>query len=91
MIALKKQLEKLNSEANEKIIKEKLEEAVKAEEENDFKRAMQFYDEAIRIDPQHRILVKLLDLCNRFHHPELVENIETWFQQQLRNRQNQTA
>ena len=44
-----------------------------------FKAAINYYQEAIKIDPQNSTLKKLVDLCSRIKRPDLAEKFTNWF------------
>ena len=44
-----------------------------------FKAAINYYQEAIKIDPQNSTLKKLVDLCSQIKRPDLAEKFTNWF------------
>ena len=44
-----------------------------------FKAAINYYQEAIKINPQNSTLKKLVDLCSQINRPDLAEKFTNWF------------
>jgi len=60
-------------------VQEKIKLAEEAETIRNYKGAIVFYEEAIKIDPQNSTLKKLVDLCVRIKRPDLAEKLTDWF------------
>ena len=60
-------------------VQEKINKAEEAEKRNDYKGAIRYFQEAIKIEPQNSTLKKLIDLCVRINRPDLTEKITDWF------------
>ena len=60
-------------------VQEKINKAEEAEKMNDYKGAIRYFQEAIKIEPQNSTLKKLIDLCVRINRPDLTEKITEWF------------
>ena len=60
-------------------VQEKINKAEEAEKMNDYKGAIRYFQEAIKIEPQNSTLKKLIDLCVRINRPDLTEKITDWF------------
>ena len=60
-------------------VQEKINKAEEAEKKTDYKGAIRYFQEAIKIEPQNSILKKLIDLCVRINRPDLTEKITEWF------------
>ena len=77
------ELEQILKNFNTKVILDKVQEKIslaeEAETKGQYKQAILFYEEAIKIDPQNSTLKKLVDLCTRIKRPDLAEKLTTWF------------
>ena len=60
-------------------VQEKINKAEEAEKMNDYKGAIRYFQEAIKIEPQNSTLKKLIDLCVHINRPDLTEKITDWF------------
>ncbi len=60
-------------------VQEKINKAEEAEKRTDYKGAIRYFQEAIKIEPQNSTLKKLIDLCVRINRPDLTEKITDWF------------
>jgi len=60
-------------------VQEKINKAEEAEKKTDYKGAIRYFQEAIKIEPQNSTLKKLIDLCVRINRPDLTEKITDWF------------
>ena len=60
-------------------VQEKINKAEEAEKRTDYKGAIRYFQEAIKIEPQNSTLKKLIDLCVRINRPDLTEKITEWF------------
>mgnify|MGYP003322225549 CR=1 FL=1 len=60
-------------------VQEKINKAEDAEKRTDYKGAIRYFQEAIKIEPQNSTLKKLIDLCVRINRPDLTEKITEWF------------
>ena len=84
---LKQMLEKDSNE----MVQEKISLAEEAEKKGNFKAAVGYYEQAIRISPKHEIMVKMSDFCQRIDRPELAEKVSKWFNQHLENQKRKAA
>ena len=84
---LKQMLEK---NSNQKV-QEKISLAEEAEKKGNYKAAVGYYEQAIRISPKHEIMVKMSDFCQRIDRPELAEKVSKWFNQHLENQKRKAA
>ena len=77
------ELEQMLRDFKKKEIQAKVQEKIKLAEEaetiRNYKGAIVFYEEAIKIDPQNSTLKKLVDLCVRIKRPDLAEKLTDWF------------
>ncbi|HJL87669.1 MAG TPA: tetratricopeptide repeat protein [SAR324 cluster bacterium] len=85
---LLKQMEE--KESNQKVL-EKISLAEEAEKKGNFKAAVGYYEQAIRISPKHEIMVKMSDFCQRINRPELAGKISKWFNQYIENEKRKAA
>ena len=60
-------------------VQEKINKAEESEKRTDYKGAIRYFQEAIKIEPQNSTLKKLIDLCVRINRPDLTEKITEWF------------
>ena len=60
-------------------VQEKISQAEEAETSADYKGAIRYFQEAIRIEPQNSTLKKLIDLCVRINRSDLTEKITDWY------------
>jgi len=60
-------------------VQEKINKAEEAEKKTDYKGAIRYFQEAIKIEPQNSTLKKLIDLCVHINRPDLTEKITDWF------------
>jgi len=60
-------------------VQEKINKAEEAEKRTDYKGAIRYFQEAIKIEPQNSTLKKLIDLCVHINRPDLTEKITDWF------------
>ena len=72
-------LKKIEKEEIQIKISEKIRLAQDKESKAEFKAAINYYQEAIKIDPQNSTLKKLVDLCSRIKRPDLAEKFTNWF------------
>ena len=84
---LKQMLEKDSSQ----MVQEKISLAEEAEKKGNYKAAVGYYEQAIRISPKHEIMVKMSDFCQRIDRPELAEKVSKWFNQHLENQKRKAA
>ena len=84
---LKQMLEKDSNQ----MVQEKISLAEEAEKKGNFKAAVGYYEQAIRISPKHEIMVKMSDFCQRIDRPELDEKVSKWFNQHLENQKRKAA
>ena len=80
----------LEKDSNQKV-QEKISLAEEAEKKGNFKAAVGYYEQAIRISPKHEIMVKMSDFCQRINRPELAEKVSKWFNQHLDNKKRKAA
>ena len=89
------QLERLLKQMLEKdsnqMVQEKISLAEEAEKKGNYKAAVGYYEQAIRISPKHEIMVKMSDFCQRIDRPELAEKVSKWFNQHLENQKRKAA
>ena len=84
---LKQMLEKYSNQ----MVQEKISLAEEAEKKGNYKAAVGYYEQAIRISPKHEIMVKMSDFCQRIDRPELAEKVSKWFNQHLENQKRKAA
>ena len=75
-------------------VQEKINKAEEAEKRTDYKGAIRYFQEAIKIEPQNSTLKKLIDLCVHINRPDLTEKITDWFnkyQQSLLEKEKKQA
>ena len=78
-IELEKMLEAFKKKEIKGKVQEKISLAEEAETKGNFKEAISYYEQAIRIEPQNSTLKKLVDLCVRIKRPDLAEKVTNWF------------
>jgi len=79
IIELEKMLEALNNKEVQSKVMEKISLAEEAETKGNYKGAINYYEEAIKIKPQNSTLKKLVDFCARIKRPDLAEKVTNWF------------
>ena len=79
VIELEKQLIKFVENEKQTKINEKIKLAEESEKKGDYKASIQYFEEAIRIDPQNSTLKKMVDLCVRIKRQDLAEKLTDWF------------
>ncbi|MBC8257795.1 MAG: peptidase C14 caspase catalytic subunit p20 [SAR324 cluster bacterium] len=87
-------LKKYEKKEIQKNIQKKIELAEDAEKKADFKGAIRYYQEAVKIFPQHSTLKKLVDYCTRIKRQDQAEKLTNWFykvQQSLNEKEKKKA
>ena len=79
VVELEEILKDKNKKEKQSKVQEKIGQAEEAEKRADYKVAIKYFQEAIKIDPQNSTLKKLIDLCVRINRPDLTEKITDWF------------
>jgi len=79
VVELEEILNDKNKKEKQSKVQEKIGQAEEAEKRADYKVAIKYFQEAIKIDPQNSTLKKLIDLCVRINRPDLTEKITDWF------------
>ncbi len=79
VVELEEMLKDIKRKEIQSKVQEKINKAEEAEKMNDYKGAIRYFQEAIKIEPQNSTLKKLIDLCVRINRPDLTEKITDWF------------
>ncbi len=88
---LERMLKHMLEKDSNQMIQEKISLAEEAEKKGNYKAAVGYYEQAIRISPKHEIMVKMSDFCQRIDRPELAEKVSKWFNQHLENQKRKAA
>ena len=88
---LERMLKQMLEKDSNQMVQEKISLAEEAEKKGNFKAAVGYYEQAIRISPKHEIMVKMSDFCQRIDRPELAEKVSKWFNQHLENQKRKAA
>ncbi len=88
---LERMLKQMLEKDSNQMVQEKISLAEEAEKKGNFKAAVGYYEQAIRISPKHEIMVKMSDFCQRIDRPELAEKVSKWFNQHLENEKRKAA
>ena len=88
---LERMLKQMLEKDSNQMVQEKISLAEEAEKKGNFKAAVGYYEQAIRISPKHEIMVKMSDFCQRIDRPELAEKVPKWFNQHLENQKRKAA
>ena len=79
VVELEEMLKDIKRKEIQSKVQEKISQAEEAETRADYKGAIRYFQEAIKIEPQNSTLKKLIDLCVRINRPDLTEKITEWF------------
>ena len=79
VVELEEMLKDIKRKEIQSKVQEKINKAEEAEKRTDYKGAIRYFQEAIKIEPQNSTLKKLIDLCVRINRPDLTEKITDWF------------
>jgi len=79
VVELEEMLKDIKRKEIQSKVQEKINKAEEAEKRTDYKGAIRYFQEAIKIEPQNSTLKKLIDLCARINRPDLTEKITDWF------------
>ena len=79
VVELEEMLKDIKRKEIQSKVQEKINKAEEAEKKTDYKGAIRYFQEAIKIEPQNSSLKKLIDLCVRINRPDLTEKITDWF------------
>ena len=88
---LERMLKQMLEKDSNQMVQEKISLAEEAEKKGNYKGAVGYYEQAIRISPKHEIMVKMSDFCQRIDRPELAEKVSKWFNQHLENEKRKAA
>ena len=88
---LERMLKQMLEKNSNQMVQEKISLAEEAEKKGNYKAAVGYYEQAIRISPKHEIMVKMSDFCQRIDRPELAEKVSKWFNQHLENQKRKAA
>ena len=88
---LERMLKQMLEKDSNQMVQEKISLAEEAEKKGNYKAAVGYYEQAIRISPKHEIMVKMSDFCQRIDRPELAEKVSKWFNQHLENQNRKAA
>ena len=88
---LERMLKQMLEKDSNQMVQEKISLAEEAEKKGNYKAAVGYYEQAIRISPKHEIMVKMSDFCQRIDRPELAEKVSKWFNQHLENQKRKAA
>ena len=88
---LERMLKQMLEKDSNQMVQEKISLAEEAEKKGNYKAAVGYYEQAIRISPKHEIMVKMSDFCQRIDRPELAEKVSKWFNQHLENEKRKAA
>jgi len=79
VVELEEMLRDIKRKEIQSKVQEKINKAEEAEKKTDYKGAIRYFQEAIKIEPQNSTLKKLIDLCAHINRPDLTEKITDWF------------
>jgi len=79
VVELEEMLKDIKRKEIQSKVQEKINKAEEAEKKTDYKGAIRYFQEAIKIEPQNSTLKKLIDLCVHINRPDLTETITDWF------------
>jgi len=79
VVELEEMLKDIKRKEIQSKVQEKINQAEEAEKKTDYKGAIRYFQEAIKIEPQNSTLKKLIDLCVHINRPDLTEKITDWF------------
>ena len=79
VVELEEMLKDIKRKEIQSKVQEKISQAEEAETRADYKGAIRYFQEAIKIEPQNSTLKKLIDLCVHINRPDLTEKITDWF------------
>ena len=79
VVELEEMLKDIKRKEIQSKVQEKINKAEEAEKKTDYKGAIRYFQEAIKIEPQNSTLKKLIDLCVHINRPDLTEKITDWF------------
>ncbi len=79
VVELEEMLKDIKTKEIRSKVQEKINQAEEAEKRADYKGAIRYFQEAIKIEPQNSTLKKLIDLCAHINRPDLTEKITDWF------------
>ena len=79
VVELEEMLKDIKRKEIQSKVQEKIRQAEEAETRADYKGAIRYFQEAIKIEPQNSTLKKLIDLCAHINRPDLTEKITNWF------------
>ena len=79
VVELEEMLKDIKRKEIQSKVQEKISQAEEAETRADYKGAIRYFQEAIKIEPQNSTLKKLIDLCAHINRPDLTEKITDWF------------
>jgi len=79
VVELEEMLKDIKRKEIQSKVQEKISQAEDAETRADYKGAIRYFQEAIKIEPQNSTLKKLIDLCAHINRPDLTEKITDWF------------
>ena len=79
VVELEEMLKDIKRKEIQSKVQEKINKAEEAEKKTDYKGAIRYFQEAIKIEPQNSTLKKLIDLCAHINRPDLTEKITDWF------------
>ena len=79
VVELEEMLNDIKRKEIQSKVQEKINKAEEAEKKADYKGAIRYFQEAIKIEPQNSTLKKLIDLCVHINRPDLTEKITDWF------------
>jgi len=79
VVELEEMLKDIKRKEIQSKVQEKINKAEEAEKRTDYKGAIRYFQEAIKIEPQNSTLKKLIDLCAHINRPDLTEKITDWF------------
>ena len=79
VVELEEMLKNIKRKEIQSKVQEKISQAEEAETRADYKGAIRYFQEAIKIEPQNSTLKKLIDLCAHINRPDLTEKITDWF------------
>ena len=88
---LERMLKQMLEKDSNQMVQEKISLAEEAEKKGNYKAAVGYYEQAIRISPKHEIMVKMSDFCQRIDRPELAEKVSKWFNKHLENEKRKAA
>ena len=88
---LERMLKQMLEKDSNQMVQEKISLAEEAEKKGNYKAAVGYYEQAIRISPKHEIMVKMSDFCQRIDRPELAEKVSKWFNQHLENQKRKAV